>query len=100
MLFVGYVLGLCVLSQIATSPTKPYRRFFEAVRVGMTPPQVTRLLHENFPSGGRFKLPAANGDGISYIHYNLDLSDGRYDAETITIDLSHGRVSGKEYSPD
>jgi len=95
-----YFVGLVAMHFADTCPVKPYRRFYLAIDDGMTPDEVLALLRREFPPGGRFRSPFVRPPSPNHMGFNLDLTDSRYDAETINLDLTDGRVSGKMYSGD
>lgn len=95
-LFAGAIL---VLHLVDFSPRQPYRRFFDAVQVGMTPPEVRTLFNREFPEGGRFRVPDAQFTA-ECILFNLDLADARYNAESLQFPLRDGRVVAKAYYGD
>ncbi len=93
-------LGAVVVMHFSdTTPVKPYRRFFAAVHNGMSQTDVLAALHAQFPQAGPYKLPAfhnENGD----LCFNLDLTDDRYNAESVVVEMYNGRVIGKSYAVD
>jgi hypothetical protein len=96
----AFVAAMTTMHFVDLNPVKPYRRFFDAVHVGMTRPDVLAALHVAFPDGGRFRVPTIGADEPDRMHFNLDLRDGRYDAECVEITLVEGKVVAKDYSPD
>jgi hypothetical protein len=92
-------VAILLLHAVDLSPVKPYRRFFDSIQIGMTPAEVRSLLDREFPGDGRFRVPHAQFTA-DRIFFNLDLSDGRYNAESIQFPLRDGRVAGKEYLGD
>src|SRR2546421_520946 len=81
-------------------PVKPYKRFFAAVRPGMTEQQVTALLSKEFPAGGRLNVPVRRDFAQNEMDFFLDPNESAWNAECIRIRLSDGRVVSKEYSRD
>ena len=81
-------------------PVKPYKRFFEAIKTGMTEQEVLTALHREFPDGGRFSVPVRRDFAKDQMDFFLDPTESAWNAEGIFVRLSNGRVVGKQYSRD
>jgi len=81
-------------------PVKPYKRFFEAIKIGMTEQEVLTLLHREFPDGGRLPVPVRRDFAKDQMDFFLDPTESAWNAEGIFIRLSDGRVVSKQYSRD
>ena len=81
-------------------PVKPYKRFFEAINIGMTEQEVLTLLHREFPDGGRFPVPVRRDFARDQMDFFLDPTESAWNAEGIFVHLSDGRVVSKKYSRD
>ncbi len=81
-------------------PVKPYKRFFNALQVGMTEEEVMKTLHQEFPEGGRLPVPVRRDRAQNEIDFFLDPKESAWNAEGIFIHLSRGRVVSKQYSRD
>ena len=81
-------------------PVKPYKRFFEAIKIGMTEQEVLTLLHREFPDGGRFPVPVRRDFARDQMDFFLDPTESAWNAEGIFVHLSDGRVVSKKYSRD
>src|SRR5207244_1969672 len=94
--YIVYVLLLYVEVAVDLVPTKPFTRFYEAIRIGTSEDEVTSVLQREFPVGGRFHVPEMNrGDGgVCYI---LDPTNADYNAEAVCLDIAGGRVTAKSY---
>ncbi|BAY11496.1 hypothetical protein [Calothrix sp. NIES-2098] len=119
-LFLGFNISLLVLHFLTLTPVKPFTKFYLDIKNGMTIPEVQSLFNQRFPKGGKFRQPEwelryghnsvlENRDPAEKgfvaipdqnLHYILDLSDGRYNAEWVTVYFKDGKVVGTEYSPD
>lgn len=84
------------------SPVKPYRRFYNSIRPGMTRAQVMQALHRQFPKDGRYPVPILRNAANSYFEmmFFLDPNQGAYNAEGVFITMSNELVASKSYSPD
>jgi hypothetical protein len=99
--FVPFLVALMLLSQASTSARKPFRRFYSDITLGMTKPDVLRVLDRHFPRGGRYPRPLVNRlAGPQHIGFILDPNDGAYNAEIVGIDFKDRRVVRKHYWPD
>lgn len=78
------------------NPRKAFLRGSVQIRPGMTRDEVESVMRRVF--AGR-KAPAAKWEPGAG-HYILDPDDGAYNAETLTIQMSHGRVISSAYSFD
>lgn len=96
-LLTAFVL---VLHFVDVLPVKPYKRFFAAIQLGMTDPEVMTVLHREFPEGGRFPVPVRYDFRTNEISFALDPKESAWNAEAIILHLETGRVVGKEYSRD
>jgi hypothetical protein len=92
--------SVLVLHFVDVLPVKPYKRFFAAIQVGMTDPQVMALLDREFPDGGRFPVPVRYDFRTNEISFALDPKESAWNAEAIILYLERGRVIRKEYSRD
>jgi len=81
-------------------PNKPFMRFYDAVQPGMNRADVLALLHREFPDGGGHHVPTLEIDDGERLHFILDLTDGRWNAEWVTVHLRNGVVAWKHYDPD
>jgi peptidoglycan/LPS O-acetylase OafA/YrhL len=101
-LVVAFLLTLfiLVLHFVDVLPVKPYKRFFTAIRPGMTDPEIMALLHREFPDGGRFPVPVRYDFRTNEISFALDPKESAWNAEAIVLYLESGRVVRKEYSRD
>lgn len=119
-LFLGFNISLLALQFLVFNPVKPFTKFYLDIKNGMTIQEVQSLFNQRFPKGGRFRQPewalrdetiadAENHqlNGTKFIatpnqnlHYILDLTDGRYNAEMLTVYFKDGQVVGTKYSPD
>ena len=84
------------------TPVKPYRRFYNSIRPGMTRAQVMQALHRQFPKDGRYPVPVLRNAADSYFEmmFFLDPNQGAYNAEGVFITMSNELVASKSYSPD
>ncbi|MEA5569956.1 hypothetical protein [Calothrix sp. UHCC 0171] len=119
-LFFGFNISLLALHFLALTPVKPFTKFYLDIKNGMTIQEVQGLFNQRFPKGGRFRQPEwtlRNEDANDAenhrlnrrqflatpdqnLHYILDLTDGRYNAEMVTVYFKDGKVVGTNYSPD
>jgi hypothetical protein len=119
-LFIGFNLSLFALYFVTLTPVKPFTQFYFDIKHGMTIQEVQSRLNQRFPKGGRFPQPQGElnygHQGVlqysdpkekgflavpdQNLHYILDLNDGRYDAEWVTVYFKDGKVVGVTYSPD
>jgi hypothetical protein len=81
-------------------PVKPYKRFFAAIKVGMTEQEVLTLLHREFPEGGALPVPVRRDFAKNQMDFFLDPKESAWNAEGIFIQLSDGQVVSKKYSRD
>ncbi|MCX6996176.1 MAG: hypothetical protein NTV49_03610 [Kiritimatiellaeota bacterium] len=95
-----FVISILVMHYCDFSPVKPYRRFYEVVHTGMTESEVLVLLQRTFPAGGHFRVPAITVSTSDHISFLLDPTDGRYNAEIVSLALREGKVTQKQYFPD
>lgn len=98
---MGAVLALIALRFVALSPVKPFREFFGQLEPGMSESEVLGALARNFPADGRYAVPtvysAPEHERISFI---LDRTDGRYNAEGVSVSFEDGKLKIAQYSPD
>jgi hypothetical protein len=119
-LFLGFNLSLLALHFLALSPVKPFVKFHLNITNGMTIQEVQHLFSQHFPKGGKFRQPEwvlrneNTNDAINHrlngmrfvatpdqnLQYILDPTDGRYNAEWVTVYLKDSKVVGTKYSPD
>jgi hypothetical protein len=119
-LFLGFNISLLALRFLNLTPVKPFTKFYLDIKNSMTIQEVQGLFNQRFPKGGRFRQPEwylfDRDDGVFEnldpeekgfvdipdlnLHYILDPSDGRYNAEFLSVYLKDGKVVGTEYSPD
>lgn len=119
-LFLGFNISLLALHFLTLAPNKTFTRFYLDIKNGMTIQEVQSLFNQRFPKGGRFRQPEwtlsdetiddarrHKLNGMKFIatpnqnlNYALDRTDGRYDAEIITVYFKDGKVVGTNYSPD
>jgi hypothetical protein len=115
-LFLSFNFGLLLLHFLVLSPVKPFMQFQRDITNGMTVQQVQRLCIQRFPKGGRFRQPewslgyasSLNDHGKQYLvgtpdqslHYILDPTDGRYDAESLSVYFRDGKAVGTTYLGD
>lgn len=98
-IFTLFNIGLLVLYFVALTPVKPFMRFERSIDAGMSKNEVQRLFIQSFPKDGRFRQPEWGGDD-SYLHYTLDPTDGRYNAEWVRAHFKNGGVVKTEYFGD
>jgi hypothetical protein len=91
---------MLMLHFVDVLPVKPYKRFFAAIQLGLTDPEVMALLHREFPNGGRFPVPVRYDFRTNEISFALDPKESAWNAEAIILYLEGGRVVRKEYSRD
>lgn len=89
-----------VLHFVDVLPVKPYKRFFEGIKTGMTEQEILMLLHREFPEGGRFPVPVRRDFAKDQMGFFLDPTESAWNAEGIFVRLSDGRVVSKQYSRD
>jgi hypothetical protein len=89
---------MLVLHFMDVLPVKPYKRFFAAIRPGMTEQEVMTLLRREFPDDGRFPVPVRYGFRPGEIDFALDPKESAWNAEAIILQLQNGRVASKQYS--
>ncbi|AFZ03249.1 hypothetical protein [Calothrix sp. PCC 6303] len=119
-LFLGFNLSILALQFLVLSPVKPFTKFYLDINNGMTIEKVQQLFTQHFPKSGEFRQPdwrlhnenrndaenhQLNGKRFlatpnQSLQYNLDLTDGRYDAEVMTVYFKDGKVVGTNYSAD
>ncbi len=116
-LFLGFHFCLFTLHFLSLSPVKPFTQFQQGLTNGMTVQQVQSSMNRHFPKGGKFRRPTQRfTDGAPVtpdedephlaatpnraIHYTLDPTDGRYNAEWVIVYLKDGHVVGSEYLGD
>ncbi|BAZ41299.1 hypothetical protein NIES4101_72630 [Calothrix sp. NIES-4101] len=119
-LFFGFNISLLALHFLTLTPVKPFTKFYLDIKNGMTIEEVQGLFNKRFPKGGRFRQPEwrlrnedANDAELhrlnrkkflatpdQNLHYILDLTNGDYDAEWVTVYFKDGKVVGTNYSPD
>lgn len=116
-LFLGFNAAVLVLHFLVLNPVKPFTQFYHDIRPGMTLEQVKERFNQRFPIGGKFRPPQSNMFQVSAdttqdnqpylvdqpnhaISYQLDPTDGRYDAELLVVYLKEGNVVGTRYLPD
>ncbi len=99
MLATSFLAAWIVMNFTDFTPVKPYVRFYAAIRPGITETDLLTLLNEQFPQPGRYAVPAYRRVG-NQVFFNLDLTDGRYDAEVVSVDLQDNRVVAKAFQPD
>ncbi len=69
----------------------------------MSESTVREQLVIHFPENGRYSRPVSSvgvDQQTTILGFVLDPTDGRYNAEYITLSLSAGRVEGKRYHRD
>jgi hypothetical protein len=116
-LFLSFTLGLFALHFLAVSPVKPFMQFQRDITSGMTIQEVQGLFSQRFPESGRFRQPEwVLGDGSPVtpydnephlvstpnqsLHYTLDPTDGRCNAEWLIVYFQDGKAVGTEYLGD
>ncbi len=97
---VAYAVVFIALPFLTLSPVKPFRQFFSHVQPGMTEAEVTAMLTEQFPTGGRFPRPVQSRTDDGDLWFQLDPNDGAYNAELVVVKMQDGRAVSKEYLPD
>lgn len=97
---LAFVATVATMFLVDLTPVKPYLRFYAAIQEGMTRADVLTALHREFPDGGRYPVPTLGIDEPDHLNFNLDLRDGRWDAECVGVTLREGRVVSKEYLGD
>jgi hypothetical protein len=98
-LIILFGVGILAFHFADFSPTKPFRRFYKAVQVGMTKNEVMLAMHSEFPDRGRFPVPVVHED-TNRLGFILDPTRQAYNAEGVFLDLQDGRVVRKIYSSD
>jgi len=101
-LFVLAVLTVLLLLQhfADLSPVKPYKRFFAAIRPGMTEAEVLQSLQAEFPAGGHFPVPMQSRSKENQLTFNLDPKESAWNAEAIVVVFEKGQVVSKQYWRD
>jgi hypothetical protein len=101
MVLVGlYVAALVIGWNVDWSPTKPFYRFYNEIRNGMTVAEVQQRLDQSFPPNGPYPKPLteagkpSNGQTTQY--FRLEPRS----AEIIRVEFEQGRVIKAEYLPD
>jgi hypothetical protein len=99
MLIVLFAAGILAFYFFDFSPTKPFRRFYNSVQVGMTRDEVLSRLHSEFPVGGQFAVPVLH-ENLNRLGFILDPTKQAYNAEGVFLELQKGHVVSKTYSSD
>jgi len=98
-LLVLFAAGILAFYFFNFSPTKPFRRFYNSVQIGMTKDEVLERLHSEFPVGGQFPFPVLREE-TNRLGFILDPTKQAYNAEGVFLDLQKGCVASKTYSAD
>lgn len=116
-LFLGFNVALLVLYLLVLNPIKPFTQVYQDIANGMTREQVQERFNQRFPAGGRFRQPQPYlfhvspatmqenkpylaGNPNQAISYQLDPTDGEYDAEVLVVYFKDGKVVGTQYLTD
>lgn len=119
-LFLGFNISLLALHFLTLTPVKPFTKFYLDIKNSMTIQEVQDLFNQRFPKEGRFPQPEwelhYGHNGVlenrdpeekgfvaipdQNLNYILDPSDGRYNAEVVTVYFNDGKVVGAKYLPD
>ncbi len=118
MILAVYTVALLGLRSVNFTAIKPFTRFYQAIRPGMSAEEVEHLLNVNFPADGKFKKPETFSEdasllsvparerqdylprNIDTIHFVLDVDEARSNARMIHIFLDQGKVVGSSFYPD
>ena len=95
-----FVIGILSLHFYDLTPVKPYKRFYNAIQEGITEPDVRSLLAREFSGSRRFHVPVSTILTSNCMSFRLDPTDGRYNAEIISLRLEGGMVTQKTYWSD
>jgi hypothetical protein len=82
------------------SPVKPFRRFFAAIKPGMTESGVLDAMKKEFPEGGPNPAPSQNSYRPNGLTFGLKTSGKAWTGEAIVLEMSQGFVVSKRYIQD
>ncbi len=88
-------LGFIAMFFLIQTPRKSFRRAFVSIEMGMNAAEVRAAIRTQFGE----RQPVEN-DGVSAMSFILDPKDGRYNAESIVVELHQGRAIRKQYYAD
>jgi hypothetical protein len=94
------VLFVVVVSLVDLSPVEPALRAVAHVQPGMTESQVRDVVREQFPAGGRFRLPESSTLQAGMLWYVLDRDDPRYNSAFIEVHFEQGRCIDARFLAD
>lgn len=92
VMFTAFLLALHFFDFL---PVKPFKRFFDAIKPGMTEQEVLTLLHREFPQPGWLSPPVRRDQATNEMDFYLGQT-----AEGVFVRLDNGRVVDKQYSRD
>lgn len=90
-----FLAWLVFLSHAPWDPRKPFMRAYRHIRPGMTQLEVEQQFRREYPN----ELPAHRYTDTHWFFF-CDLSDGRFNAEIISVEFSNGQVINAQYEPD
>jgi hypothetical protein len=101
---IGLLGALLVLRVVSLNPVKPFRRFYYALKPGMSKSEVRSLLRAHFEQQHRFPIPVEWDNPAtrnpSYTSYTLDPKKANYNSEIVIIGFAEDRLTTKDYLPD
>jgi hypothetical protein len=100
-----YAAAVFALFYMDLTPAKPFHRFYDSIRPGMSVAEVQQLLDRHFPTNGGYPKPVSSGiqkdsNREETLSFQLDPNQGAYNAELVGVRFSNGQVVDANYSPD